>query len=1142
MKPLASCTGVAFLVVLFVAPCVTSAAVEATGATPALPTIMKGQIEAQIEEIEATTDLEEETRNRIVETYRRAISNLEQAKSYQDSAEQFTQSRSKTPAETKRMRSELEQLESQPSDPLVPLKAEISESTPLAELEQRLLKEQADLSAVEAKLAEFEKNLSEQNDRPDAVRKRLGEAKQEQEDVDEQLSTESSSPEAPAMKDAVKKELTTRQRALSAEVNMLDQELLSQPARVDLLKAQIDRTTLSVENLKARIQYLDQLVSSRRRDEVTEIKVQAAEEQLAARDKHPVVRELAAENADLTEFLQKTTHALEQSSNEKSELDAKASAIEHDLKDAQQKLKIVGLSQVLGKILQDQRRNLPDIEEFRKAASAREREIVDIELRQIQHAEERRKLGNLDAAVDERVTGVAPGQMQAVRNDARPLLKTRRDLLDKTLSTERAYLRTLGEVDFAHLQLNEIVRAYDDFLGENLLWIPSDRPVNRRTLTGLPDGLLWITSPQGWLEVLGEIGLDIRTQPLLSAGVLLVFGTLLGFRVRFWNVLRGTTRSVGSESDSISRTLLGLLVTLLLAVPSALLIARVGYRLEYANRSAVFARAVGDGLSVTAPILFNLRVFQIYCAPRGVAEGHFRWSQSSLAVLRHQIRQLILFAVPGAFVAATATDHVDPLYSSSLGLVAYVLIMLVITRFLIAVLHPSKGPAGNYLNSNRAGLLNRLRWVWFPLAVAAPLALAGLALVGYFYTAGTLTLRLVNTLWLVLGLIVARELALRWLGLARRRLKMRLDRERREADDKKESDASPVERESLDVDAWRIDIEAIDSQTRKLLNMALGISAVIGLWWIWSEVLPALGILDKISLWQHEQIVDGVTKVVPITLADLGLAIVLTFFTTVAVKNLPGLLEIAVLQRLSIGPGACYAITTLLSYVLVAAGIMTVFSILGGSWGELKWLVAALSVGLGFGLQEIVANFISGIIILFERPVRVGDIVTVGDTTGVVSRIRIRATTITNWDKQELLVPNKEFITGRLLNWSLSDQMNRIVITVGVAYGTEVRRAMDLMAQAAAENPNLLKDPAPLITFEGFAESSLTLIMRCYLDSLDSRLSTISDLHQRINEKLNEAGIAIAFPQRDVHIDTSRPLDIRLSKADDASPAPGGAA
>jgi potassium efflux system protein len=159
----------------------------------------------------------------------------------------------------------------------------------------------------------------------------------------------------------------------------------------------------------------------------------------------------------------------------------------------------------------------------------------------------------------------------------------------------------------------------------------------------------------------------------------------------------------------------------------------------------------------------------------------------------------------------------------------------------------------------------------------------------------------------------------------------------------------------------------------------------------------------------------------------------------------------------------------------------------------------------------------------------VGDVVTVGDTDGVVARIQIRATTIRTWDRLELLVPNKEFITGRLLNWSLSDQTTRLKIPVGVAYGSDVQKAMALMNEAAEENKSVLDDPKPSIIFEAFGDNTLNLVLRCFVGTQDDRMPTITALHEAINEKFNKAGIVIAFPQRDVHLDTSRPLDVRLS-------------
>ncbi len=149
---------------------------------------------------------------------------------------------------------------------------------------------------------------------------------------------------------------------------------------------------------------------------------------------------------------------------------------------------------------------------------------------------------------------------------------------------------------------------------------------------------------------------------------------------------------------------------------------------------------------------------------------------------------------------------------------------------------------------------------------------------------------------------------------------------------------------------------------------------------------------------------------------------------------------------------------------------------------------------------------------------RVGDVVTVADVTGVISRIRMRATTIINWDRKEFIVPNKEFITGRLLNWTLSDQVNRVIVNVGIAYGSDTELATATLLQVAREHPLVLDDPEPRVTFEEFGGSSLNFVLRCYLPDLEDRLAVIHDLHMSIDRKFREAGIEIAFPQQDIHI------------------------
>ncbi|MBP8282439.1 MAG: mechanosensitive ion channel, partial [Chromatiaceae bacterium] len=185
----------------------------------------------------------------------------------------------------------------------------------------------------------------------------------------------------------------------------------------------------------------------------------------------------------------------------------------------------------------------------------------------------------------------------------------------------------------------------------------------------------------------------------------------------------------------------------------------------------------------------------------------------------------------------------------------------------------------------------------------------------------------------------------------------------------------------------------------------------------------------------------------------------------------------------------------------------------------------------------IVANFISGIIILFERPVRVGDVVTIGQTTGTVTKIRIRATTVRNWDRQELLVPNKEFITNHLLNWTLSDSLNRVVISLGVGYEDDVRLAIRLMEEAVAGNDRVLKEPPPSFIFERFGDSALLLQARCFVPEVDDRVPVISDLQQVILDKFRAHGISLAFPQRDIHLRASDPLEVRVRRE---GPGPGG--
>ncbi|MEZ5434072.1 MAG: mechanosensitive ion channel [Verrucomicrobiales bacterium] len=249
-------------------------------------------------------------------------------------------------------------------------------------------------------------------------------------------------------------------------------------------------------------------------------------------------------------------------------------------------------------------------------------------------------------------------------------------------------------------------------------------------------------------------------------------------------------------------------------------------------------------------------------------------------------------------------------------------------------------------------------------------------------------------------------------------------------------------------------------------------------------------------------------------------------------QNLPGLLEVVFFRALELDSGIRNALVTLCQYAVITIALMMAFQIIGLDWSQFGWIAAALSVGLGFGLQEVVANFVSGLILLFERPIRIGDIVTVAGVDGVVSRIQIRATTIINWDRKEFVVPNKEFITGTLLNWTLSSPVTRLVIPVGIAYGSDTRQAQELLLETARSCPEVLENPPPSAIFELFGDSTLNFSLRCFVPHPESRLETTHYLNSEIHRRFAESGIEIAFPQRDLRIrsvDPSVPWPAQMS-------------
>jgi small-conductance mechanosensitive channel len=191
---------------------------------------------------------------------------------------------------------------------------------------------------------------------------------------------------------------------------------------------------------------------------------------------------------------------------------------------------------------------------------------------------------------------------------------------------------------------------------------------------------------------------------------------------------------------------------------------------------------------------------------------------------------------------------------------------------------------------------------------------------------------------------------------------------------------------------------------------------------------------------------------------------------------------------------------------------------LGFEFTKLTIILSALGVGIGFGLQGIVNNFVSGLILLFERPVRVGDFIELGGKWAEIKNIGLRATTVQTFDHADVIIPNADLVSNQVINWTLSNRRVRLIIPVGVAYGSDVSLVMETLMVCARTSSKVAETPEPEVLFLSFGESSLDFELRVWVPNAEERLSVKSELHQEIDRSFREAKIEIAFPQRDLHL------------------------
>lgn len=987
----------------------------------------------------------------------------------------------------------------------------------------------AELRIINDQLSKFETEFIKYLNRPQEIREEILKAKEELKQAKIVINIAQPATQNKYEYEAHQVYLHTLVNANFAKINKLELEAASNPVSIQLNKSAQEALVIQQNNLMYVIGEQEKLLEAQRLESAKKLQEKLLITERESFSKHPVMQNIIQGNIQWSRDLQTSIRSINFYEHEIDKIEVYKREVEKDYKSAEKKIKLAGLSPAFGRVLRDQRRKLASNKQQYQHSVNISEETGLISLAQYQIENQQKQLHNLQGALEQQLQQMLKTQkkqlpeqeVMQIRQELQALLSTQKQVLSQLTNTYLKDLRVLGDYDFAKQQLLTQINQYEAYLDERLLWVPSSPVIDLKYPLDVYHSIQWLITPTRYGQLAQDIVNIASTKLWVSGfwGICLVFLYYLKPFIKEKNC--AIREKVGKPyTDKAYYTFQVLFFNLLLSLPIALILFYISWILSSLSFHDDFSRAVGTGLYHAAIAFLILQFFSRFLEDQGIAELHFRWQKKTVHSLRKQLLWMQFLIIPCAYIihmtsATHATEHSD-----SLGRLGLNIFMLVLFTFAVRLFRPRKGILRDCFTNNKKLWWVRLRHFWFVIFISIPVIILGFSIMGYYISALELQQKIIITLRMIFIAIIVYNIIIRWLGLTNRELALKNARNQQkvQASNNQSTELSGTETVIIIADEERIDIPKINEQTEKIINVLISTLLLISFWLIWKNILPAFSFTDNIVLWQHSVTRNGLESSQAVTLTNLFIASLYIFLVSIAVINFPGVMEMLVFRSLDMEAGSRYAVNQLAKYSLITFGFISVASELGGSWAQVQWLVAALTVGLGFGLQEIFANMVSGIIILFERPIRVGDTVTVDNITGRVARIHMRATTITDWDCKELIVPNKTFITNQLINWTLTDTVTRVVIPLGISYDADIELAHRVISETVCAVPLVLKDPEPNVFFVGFGDSSLDFSIRVYVSEFMNRFPVTHEIHVRLLQALRSEGIEIPFPQRDLHI------------------------
>lgn len=765
---------------------------------------------------------------------------------------------------------------------------------------------------------------------------------------------------------------------------------------------------------------------------------------------------------------------------------------------------------VLSRIIQQQKQKLPTNLNIQGLS----KQIADLRVQIFDITQRRNELYDLDSYISKVEAEENQVFTAEEKTQLENLLLERRKMASDVIKSLNNQLNLAISLELTQQRITQISDQIQAQLDQQSFWVRSNNPINLDWLKALPTSLDIQFS--GMLKHLG-FPTNFDNLPYLLSYVLILI-IIGGAIFKFKPTIKQRLALINSEintlrSDSQWHTPIALVLTGLLNLSGTLWFLAVCQMIGF-----FFFRdpqEFWDWSFRMAGYWWFFNVWYAIYRPNGIFVRHFGFAQNDAEKFRSVVKLIIVAVILLLNTSVFSNVMDNGLANDVLGELNTIVALI----FCVVMIAPRFNSALRSFEKSQSKRNNVVVKTIQVLLQLIPVGLIVLVALGYYYTALNLIQHMINSyiawcVWFILRQTVYRGITVSSRRLAHRRLQ---EKRRQKAEDLNET---PPSDDVVLVTAQEegLALNEVRSQLLRFADLFIWTALFAIFYFVWSDLITVASYLRDITLWQQSSQVDGVSVTESITLFNLLVALVIIAITYVLVRNISGILEVLVFSRVKLSQGTPYTITTLLTYVIVAIGGAWAFATLGMSWSKLQWLFAALSVGLGFGMQEIFANFVSGIILLFERPIRVGDTVTINDITGTVAKIRIRAITIIDPDRKEVIVPNKSFVTGQVTNWALSNTVTRLIVNIGVAYGSDLALVKRLLLQAANEQPGILKDPEPHALFLSFGASTLDHELRVYVGQLSERTSVTDALNRRINELFAENNIDIAFNQLDVFI------------------------